>query len=1136
MCRKNYNYLVTGLNLQTEGLSAKVLILVLFFMCSCTHEKNQSSNSVFELMNLKKSGIDFKNDLHYSEEFNVYLYKSFYNGAGVGLGDLNNDGLQDIFFCGNQVDNKCYLNKGNFEFEDITAKAGLASPGVWSTGVSIVDVNGDGWLDIYVCKAGKPEGDNRHNELFINQGNSGEQGGVPTFREAAAEYGIDDIGLSTHAAFFDMDKDGDLDMYLLNNSIHPSEVVLDSRTGLRNQRDPHGGNKLYRNDGDRFMDISEQTGIYGSAIGFGLGVSIGDINRDGWPDIYVSNDFFEKDYLYLNNKNGDFEEVLEEMMSEISQGAMGVDMADMNNDGYPEVFVTEMLPKGDARLKTKVVFDTWDTYQLKEERGYHRQFPRNSFQLNNGKSGLEDKVSFSEISRMSGVNATDWSWGVLMADFNNSGHKEIFVTNGIYKDLTDLDYLNFYSNSEEIRQSFREKGTVIKDLIDLMPSVPLVNPMYSHQGNLKYDDMSQEWGLGQEGFSTGSAYGDLDNDGDLDLIVNNINMPPFLYRNNSAADDQNHFLNISLGTSTKNRFAVGSQVTLWANGEQFFQELLPMRGSMSTVDHRLHFGLGESNTIDSLVINWPDGNIQKLFNLKANQFLVIDQPDVPLKNQGEEVALEGSNKLVHDITSQVGLAYKHKENNFVDFDRDKLLYHMISNEGPGLATGDVNNDGLQDFYIGGSKDEPGKLFLNSGNGTFKSINEALFELDRASEDTDAVFGDIDSDGDQDLIVASGGYEFSSASFALANRVYFNNGKGDFSKSTNAIPFKLGSTSCVAIADYDKDGDKDIFFGGRVEPLTYGIPTDSYLLRNDGKGNFEDVTLKSAPGLNDLGMVTDACWVDFDNDGDEDLVMCGDWMPITVFRNDDLTFADITQEVGLDKTNGFWNVLEKADFDNDGNMDLVAGNLGLNTEFKASFEKPVSMYVNDFDKNGKLDQVITVFENDRAYTIATKSEITSQMPYLLKKYLKYHDFKEKTIEDIFSQDQISNSLKLNVYETQSMVFMNKEGYFKPSKLPAKAQLAPTYGILAKDVDNDGKKDILLGGNQYRAKPKVGIYAGSYGTVVKILGENELKVLDPNTTGFFVEGEIRNISSLSSGEEQFILVARSNDSPKVFKINK
>ena len=1099
-------------------------------MASCNTDSDdpKKDTPVFELINAQASGIDFENHLTYTEEFNVYLYKGFYNGSGVGLGDLNSDGLLDIFFSGNQVDNKCYLNMGDFKFMDVTAIAGVASPDVWSTGVSIVDVNGDGKLDVYVCKSGNPEGENRHNELFINQGNNAE--GIPIFKESAEQYGINDMGLSVHATFFDMDKDGDLDMYLLNNSIYPTEIVLDSGNALRQKRDKGESNKLYRNEGAFFTDVSEASGIYGSVIGYGLGVSIGDVNRDTWPDIYVANDFFERDYLYINKGDGTFTEQLEEMMPEISQGAMGVDIADMNHDGYPDIYVTEMLPKEDARRKTKVVFDSWDTYKLKENKGYHRQFPRNSFQWNRGGSSGSDKIAFSEISRLSGMDATDWSWGVLMADFDNNGQNEIFVTNGIFKDLTDGDYINFYSNSEMIKQSFRENGTVITKLIDLMPSVPISNHMYTlHQG-MDYRETAMEWGMDQRGFSTGSAFGDLDNDGDLDLVVTNINMPPFLYKNTTSGN-KNHFLNVSLTANTLNTHAIGSQVTLWVDGQLYFQELYPNRGSMSTVDNRLNFGLGNKDHIDSLRIVWPNGHVETTYNPKVNEFIHFKQPET-----AESTKLPKANvstrRRFKDVTHQINIPYTHRENNFVDFNNDKLLYHMISNEGPKLAVSDVNNDGYDDFYVGGAKGFPGVLYLGDSLGRFIASKNPVFDNDRESEDTDAIFVDLDNDGDKDLLVASGGYEFSRQSLALADRMYLNDGKGNFTRSAT-FPSKLGSTSCYAISDYDNDGDMDVFVGGRVVPLAYGIPANSYLLQNDGTGKFDDITIDKAPALVKPGMVTDATWFDYDQDGDDDLFLCGEWMPIRGFKNEMGKLVEITEAVGLRNTNGFWNTLALEDLDGDGDMDMVAGNLGLNTGFRASAEKPVSMLVNDFDQNGKIDHVISIFNGSASYPIATKTEITAQMPYLLKKYLKYDDYKEQTVTDIFTPEQLEGSLNLKVFETASIALFNENGIFKVERLPTESQIAPTYSILIQDFDNDGTREIIMGGNQYKAKPQVGIYASSYGTFMEAGHDGNINIVDNSDSGFFVQGEIRDIKTIRIAGEHYVLVARNDDTIKVFK---
>jgi len=1132
---------------------ANLIAALLITICSCQQSIELEKGSHFTRLDPSGIGIDFVNTLSYDEDFNVYLFRSFYNGAGVGLGDLNNDGLLDVFFCGNQVDNRLYINKGDpdgsgqaFQFQDITQTAGLASPGAWSTGVSFVDINGDGWLDIYVCKSGMPEGENRHNELFINNGPSSTLGpgttGV-TFTESAQAYGIADLGFSVHAVFFDFDKDGDLDMYLSNNSINPTDVVMDASKGLRDKRDPIGGDKLYRNDGIPssqggtgigFTDVSEAAGIYGSAIGFGLGISVGDVNRDGWPDIFVANDYFEKDYLYINQGDGAFKESLEEVIDETSLGSMGVDIADVNNDGYPEIFVTEMLPDEESRLKTKTVFDSWDAYTLKIRNGYYRQFPRNVFQLNNGPAG--ERIHFSEISRFSGVEATDWSWGVFMADLDNDGFKEIFITNGIVKDLLDRDYTDFYFVPEKMRAIYREKGVVIKELIDNMPSVPIPNYLFTHRGDMQFSNVSQVWGLGEPGFSGGAAYGDMDNDGDLDLVVSNINMPPFIYRNESQARTDHHFVNITLIGPKGNTAAIGSQVTLKSGGQLFFQELYPMRGSMSSVDPRLHFGLGDMSMIDTLEIIWTDGSTTTKLHIPANQFLTYNYEESNNKKQ-ETKDPPLHRALLEEITNQLGIDYRHRENEFVDFDRDKLLYHMVSSEGPKLAIGDVNNDGLPDLYLGGAKDMSGSIYIMGPSGIFVKANNQLFEKDKVSEDTDALFFDADNDGDQDLLVASGGYEFPGSSFALADRLYINDGKGNFTASSPIIPNqKLVPTSCLAITDYDRDGDQDLFIGVRFKPFSYGVPSSSYLMENDGKGNFKDVSINKAPALQDIGMVTDALWFDADRDGDEDLVLVGDWMSLKIFINNNGVFEDATNEWGLSGTNGYWNVVEKADLDQDGDWDLIAGNLGLNTRFKASSDKPVSMYINDFDLNGKLDHIITVYNGDKAYPVAMKKDITKQIPSLLKKYLKHEEYKMQTVEDVFTLEQLSGALKLAVFETATMVFWNENGHFEGQALPMDAQLAPVYGILVDDIDLDGLPEILLGGNLYRAKPQVGIYGGIHGVVLKSAGQRKFRAMSTEQSGFFVRGEIRDIGKINLKGKNILLVARNNDPMKVFTYGK
>lgn len=1099
---------------------------------SCTRREKDKANPLFEVLEAKSLGIDFENRLTYTEEYNVYLYRSFYNGAGCGLADFNNDGFLDLFFSGNQVDNALYLGDGNFNFKDVTEKAGVGSPQSWSTGVSVVDINQDGWLDLYVCKSGDPDDRNRRNELFINQGISAE--GIPIFKEASREYGLDNLGFSVHAVFLDYDRDGDLDMYLSNNSINPTEMVISMDKGIRNIRDEGGGNKLYRNDNNTFTDVSAETGIYSSAIGFGLGLAVGDVNRDSWPDIYVANDFFEKDYLYMNNGNGTFSESIDSVATELSLGSMGVDIADLDNNGYPEVYVTEMLPKEEGRLKTKTLFDNWDQYSLKVRNDYHRQFPRNTLQLNNGLSANNyGKVTFSEISRYAGVAATDWSWGVQIADFDLDGLKEIFVTNGIPKDLLDQDYIDFYSDPSRVRKILKEKGAVIKELVDHIPSQPVSNVMFKQQGDLKFENMAADWGMDQTGFSSGSAYGDIDNDGDLDLVVSNINGPPFIYKNR-AADRKGNFLVLSLQNADSTD-AIGAQVTLFDNGKKQYMELYRMRGVMSAVDNRLHFGLGSGIQPDSVQIVWPDGSIQVEKELCVNCFLNFKQSSANYMERTLEPEPESKLLPLKEVTDSVGLTFIHRENDFIDFDREKLLFHMISNEGPKVVVGDVNGDGQEDFYIGGAKEVPGSLFISAKEG-FRAKVVPDFEADRVSEDADAAFLDADGDGDLDLLVGSGGYEFSNTSFALVDRLYINDGDGNFKRSSQILPnSKPGSSSAIATADYDADGDLDVFVGGRVVLSSYGVPASSSILENDGQGNFKDVTKWIAPALLEIGMVTDAVWTDYDNDGDNDLVVVGEWMPVTLLENDGGMFS-LAEKPGLTQTAGLWNTLYAADLDGDGREDLVAGNIGENTFFKASAEKPLRMYVNDFDHNGQIEQVITRYNGDKAYPFALKKKLTGQLPYLLKKYLKHSDYKDATIDSIFSKEQLNSSLQYEVAENKSIILWNDGDHYTASPLPYETQLYPVYAILATDINGDGQKDLILGGNQYKAQPQTGIYGAGYGSVLLSEGNRKYRALDSSISGFSVEGEIRDIREITINNEKHLLVALNNDRLRIYEIRK
>lgn len=1098
-------------------LSFIILLNFVLFLSSCRKLEEGNKEYLFDKLPMDSTGVNFVNQLTFDQEFNIYTYRNFYNGGGVGLGDINNDGLIDIYLTGNQSPNKLYLNKGNFKFEDITDKAGVAGVKAWSTGVALADVNGDGWLDIYVCNSGDIKGDDKENELFINNGDQ-------TFTERAGEYGIADKGFTTHAVFFDFDRDNDLDLYILNNS-YQAIGSFNLMKNERPKRDALGGDKLMRNDGDHFTDVSEQAGIYGSVIGFGLGITVGDIDKDGWPDIYVSNDFFERDYLYLNNHDGTFRERLTDQMKSISGASMGADLADINNDGWPDIFVTEMLPRDNERLKTVTTFENWDRYRYNVKNDYYHQFTRNMLQLNNGNN------SFSEIGRLTGMEATDWSWAALMFDMNNDGLKDVFVANGIYQDLTNQDYLQYVSNEEVVRSIVSGNQVNYKKLVELIPSSPVPDYAFQNMGNFIFVDKAAEWGIGEPNFSNGSAYGDLDNDGDLDLVINSINAPASIIRNQTELLlPENRYLKFNLTGLGKNTQAIGAKIEVIKAGQKFYVEQMPNRGFESSIDPRPNIGLGKIDTVDQVKVQWPDGKETVLHNLATNQTIKLRQDEAT-----PALASKSDFMLSPFVKEDMSIDFMHHENDFVDFDRDKLIYHMLSTEGPRVTKGDVNGDGLDDFFIGGAKDFAGALFIQTAEGTFKRTNKNVFELDKISEDLGSVFFDADNDNDLDLYVCSGGSEFSSISNAYIDRLYVNDGNGNFVKSNQPLPTTdMESTSVVKAADFDNDGDIDLFVGVRTQSFSYGLPMNGYILGNDGRGKFSNVTSSIAPSLTNVGMITDVTWTDIDKDGDFDLLVVGEYMPIKVFVNERGKLIDKTDESVLQLTNGWWNRIKAADLDNDGDVDFVVANHGLNSRFKASEQKPLCMYINDFDKNGTIEQIICTFNGDISYPMVLRHDLTAQIPSLKKKYLKYEEYKNQTVQNIFTESELKEAVKLDVFELGTGILLNDgKGKFTFSRLPVEAQISPMYAIEIDDFDLDGNQDILLGGNLYNVKPEAGRYDASYGIFLKGDGHGKFIAVPSLNSGLKIEGEVRDFVMLKSKGRNLLLVARNNDSVSFYK---
>lgn len=1105
-----------------ESFLQKPAILLAFTLLA-SHCQQTAGGKLFTLVPASETGVEFVNNLDENDRFNIIKYLYFYNGGGVATGDVNNDGLPDIFFTANQLSNRLYLNKGDFKFEDITEKAGLTDVtqpgGRWKTGATMADVNGDGWLDIYVCELGFYKSVNGRNRLYINN-----QDG--TFSEKAAEFGLDFKGFSQQATFFDYDLDGDLDLFLVTHSVHSPESYVPA--GQRSIRDQMAGDYLFRNDGDHFTDISEQAGIFGGRMGYGLGVVTADLDNDGWPDIYVTNDFHENDYLYLNSpapsgaKEGlqrIFREVSASAMGHMSTFSMGVDAADLNNDGLVDIMTLDMKPEEEYVFKASAGASHYNLHQMKLDYGYQYQLPRNCLHLGMG-SGTDGIPHFIDIAELLRVEATDWSWGPLLADFDNDGWKDIFISNGIWRRPNDLDYLKFASDGEVQR-----KATDL-ELAAKMPQGIVSNyafrnqsaPSQSKQAIPRFENVSEKWGLNLTSCSNGAAYADLDNDGDLDLVVNNLNSTAAIYRNNSSLFSKNNYLKIKLEGEGKNAFGIGTKVTLKAGGTTQMQELHPSRGWQSSSDHVLNFGLGENAIAEELIVTWPGGREQTLRNVQANQRLTLHQADAqpPAPQQAAP-----TQSPTFQLSS---LPFQHRENKFTDFNVEPLMPHMLSTEGPKLAIGDVNGDGVEDVYLCGAKAQAGQLLVGTGTRTLELREQAVFHEDFLCEDVSAVFFDADGDADLDLFVVSGGGEYRDGAQQLQHRLYLNNGDGLFKKAAQSWPATNGS--CAVVADFNGDGANDLFIGSRSVVGSYGLTPRSFIFLNDGKGSFRDATAEVCPEIAQVGMVTAAIWLP----DERRLAIVGEWMPLTIFDfgSPDSGRGSYIQKSEVPNTQGWWHSLAAIDADGDGDLDLVAGNQGLNTVFEATSERPLEVYIKDFDNNGATEPILTYYRQGKRYSFISKDELTGQLPGMRKLFVAYSKYASSTFEQVFDQKMLEGAIHKQAVTLASMFFENTgQGQFKPIPLPIEAQTAPIFAFLPGDFDQDGYPDVLAVGNFYENQPSIGKLDASNGWFLQGDGKSGFRVVPWQEHGFFVPGEGRDIKLLkdASGKKR-ILIARNN----------
>jgi hypothetical protein len=1102
--------------MNVSGIQALLMGGLIFGLLSgCSKNQDQ----LFEQLSSHHTGIDFVNQLYEDENLNIITFEYFYNGAGVGIIDINNDGLQDIFFSGNMVSNRLYLNKGDMRFEDITPSAGLKTMGKWANGVSVVDINHDGWMDIYVCYSGPFQNPRqRENELYINNHNN-------TFTEQAVKYGLADTGHSVQAAFFDYDRDGDLDVYILTNTTDETGPNIIRQKRLHGEM--NNTDKLYRNNGDNtFSDVSSLAGI--TIEGYGLGVSICDLNSDGWPDVFVSNDYLSNDILYINQRDGTFIDQSAEYFKHTSYSAMGNDIADYNNDGLTDLIEVDMLPPDNKRQKLMLGATNYDRYRSEIQYGYSPQFMRNTLQLNGGLN-CDSVPSFSEIGQLAGIYATDWSWSPLFADIDNDGWKDLLITNGYPRDITNRDFAS-YKAQEFIRDGntrlIRQK---LFKAIQSLDGAHLPCFAFRNNGDLTFSDKSTSWGFTQPMYSSGAAYGDLDNDGDLDYVTNNINSVAAVFENHANEMTENHYLRIKLQGPELNKQGHGTKLTLYYGKDRVQHlEYNPYRGYQSTVEQYLHFGLGTTERIDSLLILWPDQRHQVLRNINSNQALTLQWEEAKtLERKNNSSNNQPECETIFDRQKNPGITYRHRETEYADFKIERLLPHKYSEEGPAIAAGDINNDQLEDLFIGGAYNQSGEFFIQQKDGKF--LRKVLTEEKKFEEDMGALLFDADNDDDNDLYVVSGGNEFEHGSGYYQDRLYINDGKGNFKQKKDALPILSASGSCVIACDFDKDYDLDLFVGGRLTPHQYPNAGTSYILQNDN-GIFKDVTDQLAPALRDVGMVTSALWSDVDNDDEVDLILVGEWMPVTIFKNSDGKFPHKTE---ITNSTGWWNSIQSGDFDSDGDTDYVLGNLGLNSPYHTSPDEPVSLYVNDFNNDGVRESILSRFVQHVNRPVHPRDDLLQQMTSFKKKFPDYNSYSQASIDDLVSGVDSTLIIKAETFASSYLENKNENGWsLRP--LPIEAQVAPVYGVLADDYDNDGILDMLLTGNSYATEVLTGRYDAFKGLFLHGDGHGNFKPTTTNRSNFLVDGNAKSLASLVNAKgDRMIVAAQNNDDMRVYE---